>query len=72
MWRFRRVLNISWVDKVTNVDVLRRTGKGPEAMNCMESGKLPYFWTYAEWREISALTSHNSRKNLREEEQGKT
>jgi hypothetical protein len=43
MWCFRRILNISWVDKVTNAEVLRRIGKEPEMMKIIKSRKLQYF-----------------------------
>lgn len=33
MWFFRRTLNVSWVDKANNVEVLRRMGKDPEVIN---------------------------------------
>jgi hypothetical protein len=43
---FRRILKISWVDKVTNAEVLRRTGKEPEMMKTIESRKLKIFWKF--------------------------
>jgi hypothetical protein len=43
MWCFRRILNISWVDKVTNTKVLRRIGKESEVMKIIKSRKLQYF-----------------------------
>jgi len=37
------MLNISWFDKVTNVEVLRRIGKELEVMNNIKSRKLQDF-----------------------------
>jgi len=42
MWCFRRILTISQVDKVTNVEVLRTIDKEPEVMNSIKSWKLQY------------------------------
>lgn len=43
MWYFHRILNISWVVKAANVEVLRRIGKKPEIINNIKSRKLQYF-----------------------------
>uniref|UniRef100_A0A2S2PW26 Uncharacterized protein n=1 Tax=Sipha flava TaxID=143950 RepID=A0A2S2PW26_9HEMI len=42
MWCFCRILNISWVDKVTNKEILRK-GKEPEVMKIIKPRKLQYF-----------------------------
>ncbi|KAI5753273.1 hypothetical protein M8J77_025408 [Diaphorina citri] len=43
MWCYRRILNIPWVDKVTNKEVLRRMDKERELMNIIKTRKLQYF-----------------------------
>ena len=43
MWCYRRILNISWVDRVTNVEVLRRIGKDKEVVKTVKTRKLRYF-----------------------------
>jgi len=43
MWCFRKISNISWVDKVTNTEVLRIIGKELEMMNTIKCRKLQYF-----------------------------
>jgi len=43
MWCFRRIINIFWVDKVTNAEVLRRIGKELEMMKTIKCRKLQYF-----------------------------
>lgn len=70
MWCSRRIINISWVDKVTNVEVLRRIDKEPKVMNIIKSRNFQYFGSML--RGISALAAHNTRKDLWEEVQGKT
>uniref|UniRef100_A0A8D9AE48 Uncharacterized protein n=1 Tax=Cacopsylla melanoneura TaxID=428564 RepID=A0A8D9AE48_9HEMI len=42
MWIYRRILKISWVDKITNEEVLRRMGKEKEIMNTVKKRKLEY------------------------------
>lgn len=42
-WVYRRMLNISWVQKVTNVEVLRRMGKSLEVLRTVKERKLQYF-----------------------------
>ena len=43
MWVYRRILRISWLDKVTNDEVLRRIKKNTELINTTKIRKLPYF-----------------------------
>lgn len=43
MWLYRRILRISWKDKVTNVIVLERMNKEREVMNTVKKRKLEYF-----------------------------
>ena len=43
MWCYRRILNISWVDKVTNLEVLRRIGKNLEVIKTIKTRKMQYF-----------------------------
>lgn len=43
MWCFRIIFNISWADKITNVEILRKIGKEPGVMNNIKSRKLQYF-----------------------------
>lgn len=42
MWCYRRILRISWVDRVTNVEVLRRMGKECEILMTVKTKKLEY------------------------------
>ena len=42
MWIYRRVLKISWTEKITNVEVLRRMGTGREIMRQLKTRKLQY------------------------------
>lgn len=43
MWWYRRILNISWVDHVTNLEVLRRIGKDKKILKTVKIRKLEYF-----------------------------
>ena len=43
MWVYRRILRISWMDKVTNDEVLRRIKKNTELINTIKIRKLSYF-----------------------------
>ena len=43
MWAYRRILKISWTDRVTNVEVLRRLNKQHEVINNVKKRKLEYF-----------------------------
>jgi len=72
MWRFRRVLDMSWVDQVTCVDVLRRIGKKPELMNNIKSRKPQYFGRTLRGEKYQIVHLIMQGKILREEEQGKT
>jgi len=65
MWCFRSILNISWVDKVTNAEVLKRLSKEPELINNIKIKKAAIFWTHDDGRKISTLTFINTGKNLR-------
>uniref|UniRef100_A0A8D9AUB6 Uncharacterized protein n=1 Tax=Cacopsylla melanoneura TaxID=428564 RepID=A0A8D9AUB6_9HEMI len=42
MWLYRRILRISWVDKITNSEVLSRMGKRKEIMITIKERKLAY------------------------------
>lgn len=42
MWCYRRILKISWVDRITNDAVLRRMGKEREIVNNVKKRKLEY------------------------------
>uniref|UniRef100_A0A8D8LLB2 Endonuclease-reverse transcriptase n=1 Tax=Cacopsylla melanoneura TaxID=428564 RepID=A0A8D8LLB2_9HEMI len=43
MWCYRRILNISWVEKISNLEVLRRMNKNLEVVKTIKSRKLKYF-----------------------------
>ena len=43
MWCYRRMLRISWVDRVRNTEVFARLQKQPEAMFTIKKRKLEYF-----------------------------
>ena len=43
MWIYRRLLKISWVDQVTNDEVLRRVGKNRVLLLNIKKRKLEYF-----------------------------
>jgi len=43
MWIFRRILTISWIDRITNEEVLRRMGCETEIMLTVKRRKLEYF-----------------------------
>lgn len=42
MWLFRRILNISWTDRVSNVCVLQRMQKEKELLNTIKTRQLEY------------------------------
>ena len=42
MWMYRRILRISWAEKVTNVEVLRRMQKEKELVFTIKKRKLQY------------------------------
>ena len=42
MWVYRRVLKISWTEKITNEEVLRRMGTGREIVRKFKTRKLQY------------------------------
>ena len=42
MWVYRRVLKISWTEKITNEEVLRRMGTGREIVRQFKTRKLKY------------------------------
>lgn len=42
MWTYRRILKISWVDRVTNDEVLRKMKKEKEVLNTIKIRKLQY------------------------------
>ena len=43
MWCYRRILKISWVDRVRNAEVLERLSKSTEIVCTVKSRKLQYF-----------------------------
>ena len=51
MWVYRRVLKISWTEKNTNEEVLRRMGTGREIVRQFKTRKLQY---------LGHLIRHNS------------
>ena len=51
MWVYRRVLKISWAEKITNEEVLRRMGTGREIVRQFKTRKLQY---------LGHLVRHNS------------
>ena len=51
MWVYRRVLKISWTEKITNEEVLRRMGIGREIVRQFKTRKLQY---------LGHLMRHNS------------
>ena len=42
MWTYRRILKISWVSRITNIEVLNRMSKEKEVINTIEIRKLHY------------------------------
>uniref|UniRef100_A0A8D8LDN3 Endonuclease-reverse transcriptase n=1 Tax=Cacopsylla melanoneura TaxID=428564 RepID=A0A8D8LDN3_9HEMI len=42
MWVYRRMLRVSWVDKVTNIEILNRFRKTVEIVNTIKTRKLQY------------------------------
>lgn len=43
LWCYRRMLKVSWVDKITNVEILRRMGKStPELLKDIRERKLKF------------------------------
>lgn len=70
---FRRIINISWVDRVTNVEVLNIIGKEAVVMNNIKFRKLQYcgyILRRKKYQLLHLIISTISRKNLREEERG--
>ena len=51
MWVYRRVLTISWTEKITNEEVLRRMGTGREIVRQFKTRKL---------QDLGHLIRHNS------------
>ena len=43
MWVYRRMLKISWIDRLRNTDVLARMGKELEVLYEIKRRKLDYF-----------------------------
>lgn len=41
-WLYRRILRITWTDRITNVEVLRRVNKKRELLNIVKCRKLEY------------------------------
>ncbi|XP_045537894.1 uncharacterized protein LOC123721881 [Papilio machaon] len=42
MWCYRRMLRISWIQKVSNVRVLQRVGKNRELLQTIKQRKVAY------------------------------
>lgn len=57
------------IDKITNLDALRRIGKKTEVINNITLGKLRYFGDICLGAEVLALTSYNIRKKTPEGKQ---
>ena len=43
MWIYRRVLQISWTENITNEEELRRMGTGREIVRQFKTRKLQYY-----------------------------
>lgn len=43
MWCYRRILKISWIDKVRNLDILKHLNKNTEILCTIKRRKLEYF-----------------------------
>jgi len=43
LWAYRRMLRISWVDRITNDEVLRRMRKQKQVLNTIKVRKLQYW-----------------------------
>ena len=43
IWTYRRMFKISWKDRVTNEEVLRRMGNNAEVVDIIKSRKLRYY-----------------------------
>ena len=46
MWIYRRLLKISWTEKITNEEVLRRMGTGREIVRQFKTRKLQSFSSF--------------------------
>uniref|UniRef100_A0A8D8SN59 Craniofacial development protein 2 n=1 Tax=Cacopsylla melanoneura TaxID=428564 RepID=A0A8D8SN59_9HEMI len=46
MWVYRRLLKVSWVDRVTNVEILQRLNKNTEVVRSIKTKKLEYLGPY--------------------------
>ena len=42
MWTYRRILRVSWMDRVTNHEIMLRIGKDKEIINTVKIRKLQY------------------------------
>lgn len=42
MWLYRRMLRVSWTQRVTNIEILHRMGKEREVLNTVKCRKLQY------------------------------
>ncbi|XP_045480979.1 uncharacterized protein LOC123685370 [Harmonia axyridis] len=42
MWTYRRILRVSWKDRITNIEVLRRIGREKEVERTIKERKLQY------------------------------
>lgn len=43
MWLYRRMLRVSWMDRITNVKILCRMEKEKEVLNMVKCRKIQYF-----------------------------
>ncbi|XP_060520407.1 uncharacterized protein LOC132698368 [Cylas formicarius] len=43
MWTYRRMLRVSWVDRVRNIDILNQLNKQTEVIHTIKKRKLEYF-----------------------------
>ena len=64
MWVYRRVLKISWTEKITNEEVLRRMGTGREIVRQFKTRKLQYLGYRIRHNFITNTT--NRRKDRRQ------
>lgn len=55
LWLYRRILKISWTEKITNVEVLKRMNTKPELLNIVKCRKLQY---------LGHIMRNNERYNL--------
>ena len=56
MWCYRRMLRISWTEKVSNEEVLERSKIKKRLYNIIQTKKTTIFWTHhpPEWRHTAS------------------